>query len=246
METTSYIALSRQSALRTEMTAIANNMANMNSSAFKGERVLFVDHLIRSKSDNFIADQRLAYVRDIASFRDTSDGPLQQTSNPLDIALVGNGYLVVDTANGERYTRNGSLSLDGGGQLVTQHGDPVLTDAGTPVFFAPEDTEITITKDGTIATENGTIGKLKVVSFGNEQNMIRGAGGYYTTDEQPITVERPTIEQGMVEGSNVVPILEITRMMDVSRKYASTQKMIEREDERVRRMIQEYAKVGNG
>ena len=246
METTSYIALSRQTALRTEMTAIANNMANMNSTAFKGERLLFVDQLIKSKSDNFIADQNLSYVRDIASYRDTTDGPLKQTNNPLDIALVGDGYFTVDTAGGERYTRNGSLSLDSGGQLVTQQGDPILTEGGAPVFFAPEDTAITITKDGTIATENGIIGKLSVVTFTNEQAMLREAGGYFNTDEQPIPVDRPSIEQGMLESSNIKPILEMTRMIKVSRQYASTQKMIDREDERIRRMIQEYVKISGG
>ena len=86
MENTSYIALSRQGALRREMSSIANNLANMNTTGFKSERMMFVDHLNRSRSGDFIADQRLSFVRDVASYRDISAGTIEQTSNPLDVA----------------------------------------------------------------------------------------------------------------------------------------------------------------
>ena len=246
METTSYIALSRQSALRNEMSAIANNMANMNTTGYKGERMLFVDQLMRSRSDASIADQKLSYVRDIASFRNTMDGPLTKTGNPLDLAIREDGYFAVQTAGGERYTRNGSLTMDAGGQLVTQQGDPVLTDAGTPVFFAPEDTQITIASDGTISTENGELGKLRIVTFVNQQDMFRAEGGYFATNEQPTAVASPKVAQGMVEGSNVEPILEMARMMEVSRQYISAQKMIDKEDERIRRMVRELPSMTSG
>lgn len=243
MESTSIIALSRQGALRREMAAIANNIANMDTTGYKAERVLFVDHLRRSRSADSIGDQRHAYVRDYASFRDVSEGNMRQTGNPLDLAIQEDGFLVVDTESGERYTRGGNLRLDSGGQLVTNHGDPVLTDAGAPVFFAPEDTQINIAGDGTISTENGVLGKLRLVRFANLQNMERTAGGYYTTDQPPQNVENPKIAQGMLEGSNIEPILEMTRMIDVSRQYQSTQKMIEREDERMRTMIRDLASM---
>ena len=246
METTSYIALSRQSALRNEMSAIANNMANMNTTGYKGERMLFVDQVIRSRSDASIAAQGLSYVRDVASFRNTMDGPMTKTDNPLDLAIHEDGYFAVQTPNGERYTRGGSFSMDSGGQLVTQKGDPVLTDAGTPIFFAPEDTQITITSDGTISTENGELGKLKIVKFNNQQDMFRAEGGYFATNEQPTVIERPKVAQGMIEGSNVEPILEMARMMEVSRQYMSAQKMIEREDERIRRMVRELPSLSSG
>lgn len=246
METTSYIALSRQSALRNEMSAIANNMANMNTTGYKGERMLFVDQVMRSRTDTSIADQGISYVRDIASFRDTTDGPISKTGNPLDLAINEDGYFSVQTSGGERYTRNGSFTMDAGGQLVTQQGDPVLTDAGTPVFFAPEDTQITFATDGTISTENGELGKLKIVTFANQQDMFRAEGGYFATNEQPTVIERPMIAQGMIEGSNVEPILEMARMMEVSRQYMSAQKMIDREDERIRRMVRELPSLTSG
>lgn len=239
METTSYIALSNQGALRREMDSIANNMANMNTTGFKGERMMFVDHLTRSRSGDFIADQRLAFVRDIASYRDTSAGPIEQTGNTLDVAIHGDGFFAVQTPDGERYTRSGNFRLDNGGQLVTQDGLPVLSDAGAPIFFAREDTTITISGDGSVSTENGQLGKLRVVTFDNEQDMLRMGSGLYATEQAPIAKPDAQIAQHALEKSNIEAITEMTRMMDVNRRYASTQKMIDAEDERIRKMVRE-------
>lgn len=239
METTSYIALSNQGALRREMDSIANNMANMNTTGFKGERMMFVDHLTRSRSGDFIADQRLAFVRDIASYRDTSAGPIEQTGNTLDVAIHGDGFFAVQTTDGERYTRSGNFRLDNGGQLVTQDGLPVLSDAGAPIFFAREDTTITISGDGSVSTENGQLGKLRVVTFDNDQDMLGVGSGLYTTDQAPIAKPDAQIAQHALEKSNIEAITEMTRMMDVNRRYASTQKMIDAEDERIRKMVRE-------
>ena len=225
------------------MSAIANNIANMDTTGFKSERVMFVDQLTRSRSDMSIADQRHAYVQDFASYRDVSEGSFEKTNNPLNVAIHGQGYLVVQTESGERYTRNGNMRMDNGGQLVTSQGDPVLTDAGAPVFFAPEDTQITIASDGTISTENGALGRLRVVEFDNMLNLERTAGGYYATDQAAQNVQSPQVSQGMLESSNVQPIMEMTRMIDVSRQYQATQKMIDREDERMRVMIRDMASM---
>jgi len=246
METTSYIALSRQGALRRELSTIANNLANMNTTSYKGERMMFVDHLTRSKSGDSIADQRLSFTRDVASYRDTAEGPIEQTGNPLDIAIHGDGYFVVQAPNGpQQYTRNGSFRLDNGGQLVTQSGLSVLTDAGAPIFFAPEDTSIVVNGDGTVSTENGQIGKLQVVTFDNPLDIQRAGNGLYTTNQAAQPIARPQLAQHALEKSNVEGVLEMTRMIEVSRQYKSAQNMIEKEDERIRKAINELAKVGS-
>ena len=244
METTSYIALSRQGALRREMSTIANNLANMNTTSYKGERMMFVDHLTRSKSGDFIADQRLSFTRDVASYRDVAAGPIEQTGNPLDLAIHGDGYFVIQAQDGtQQYTRNGNFRLDSGGQLVTQTGLPVLTDAGTPIFFAPEDTNITITGNGNVSSENGQIGKIQVVSFDNPQNLQRTANGMYTTDQPPLPMDQPQVAQHALERSNVEGVLEMTRMIEVSRSYKSVQSFLDKEDERIRKAINELAKA---
>ena len=247
METTSYIALARQGTLRREMSVIANNLANMNTTGFKAENMMFVEHLERSRSGDFIANQRLAFVRDVASYRNLSEGPIEQTGNPLDLAIHGEGYFTIQAPDGtEQYTRAGSFRLDNAGQLVTQAGQPVLTDAGAPVFFAPEDTNIEIAGDGTVSTENGALGKLRVVTFDNPMDMQRLANGLYTTNQPPVNVDAPQVAQGALERSNVEPILEMTRMIEVNRKYSSAKQLIDKEDERIRKAINELAKTQQG
>ncbi len=237
METTSLIALSKQGVLRRQMDVIANNIANMNTTGFKGEKMMFVQYLVRNKSGDGIVGDKISYVRDIATMRDTSEGPLKKTGNPLDIAVRGEAYLTVQTAQGDRYTRNGHLRLDETGQLVTQAGNPILSDAGQPFFFAPEDSGITITRDGIVSTNNGDLGRLKIVEFANRQDLRQIGGGLLATDKPPQTVTTPDVVQGMLEKSNVNAIAEMTKMIEVNRAYGAAKKFIDREDERIKLMI---------
>ena len=188
MENTSFIALSRQGTLRRQMSVIAHNIANMNTTGFKGEKMMFIQHLEKSRGGERILGEKIAFVRDIATVRDTSEGSLTKTGNPLDMALSGDGYFVVETEAGERYTRNGRFRLDEAGQLVNQQGDAVLSDGGQPFFFAPGDTEITVSRDGIITTENGALGRLRVVTFENQQELSASAGGLYSSEAQPTDV----------------------------------------------------------
>ncbi len=243
MEAASYVALSRQSGLRRQMDIVANNLANMSTSGFKGEKMMFVEHLVKSKGGHKPISERIAYVRDIATLRDHSEGPIETTGNPLDLAISGEGFFTIQTDQGDRYTRNGRFQLDQGGQLVNQQGFPVLAEGGQPIFFAPGDTNISIARDGTVATDNGDLGKLSLVSFENPQEMRPGAGGLFATEAAPQAVENPNIQQGMLEGSNVLPIIEMSRMIDVHRTYDNVKKFIEREDDRMRQMVRDMAKV---
>jgi flagellar basal-body rod protein FlgF len=242
MENTSLIALSRQGALRRQMAVIANNVANMNTTGFKGDKVMFVEHMVRSKGGERIYGDKIAFVRDIATVRDTSEGPLKTTDNPLDVAIRGEGFLVVQTDQGLRYTRNGRMQLDPSGQLVSQHGYPVLSEDGEPITFATQDKEINISRDGSVSTDSGDLGRLRVVRFANEQNLRITSGGLYSSEEQPEDMVDRDIVQRTLEGSNVVPIIEMARMIEVNRTYDSVSKMIQREDERMKKMIQEYAR----
>ncbi len=228
------------------MSVIANNLANMNTTAYKSERMMFVDQIERARADTPSGVQSLSFVRDLASYRRTQDGPLEQTGNPLDVAIHGKGYFVVQTKDGEQYTRNGNFRLDNNRQLVTQTGLPVLSTAGAPIFFAPEDTTITISGDGSISTENGTLGKIRVVTFKNEQDMQRHAEGLYTTQQTPQEKQDAQLAQGTLEGSNVQAITEMTRMIEVSRQYKSVQNLIDREDQRIRQMVRELPTLGQG
>ena len=241
MENTAIIALSRQGVLRRQMDVIAHNIDNMNTTGFKGEKMMAIQHLVRSRGGENIFGDKLAFARDIATVRDTSEGAFVETDNPLDLAIHGDGFFVVESDGEQFYTRNGHFRLDDTGQLVTGRGDAVLSDGGQKIFLSPEDTEITISRDGTVSTENGELGRIKVVRFENDQAMQRLPDALYSTSALPEDVERPHMVQGMLEGSNVEGIIEMTRMITVSRAYAGISKLIERENERIRRMVREMA-----
>ena len=240
METTLLVALSRQGALRRQMDVVANNLANMNTNGFKAERMLFTDHVVRSGGPGPSAP--IAFVRDIATVRDASQGRTEATGNPLDLAIQGDGYFVVEGANGDiLYSRNGRLQLDGEGRLVTAEGAPVLTNADTPVFLGETDTDIVVARDGTVSSQNGELGRLRIVSFDAEAALLPMGGSLFSTEAQPMDVLAPVVEQGMIERSNVEPILEMEKMIRVERAYASVRDLINREDDRLKQMLQVYA-----
>jgi len=244
MENAGYIALSRQSALWRQMDQIANNMANVNTPGFKGEQMLFTDYVAAVRTDRSLFKDKIAYTEDFGTVRDLTEGAMQTTGNPLDVAIKGEGYFTVEDENGDRfYTRSGHFKLNADGQLVTTSGALLISDTDAPIVLAPNETEVTIARDGTVSTENGQIGRLRLVEFDDQRQLKKVGDGLYDAGEQtanPLTT--PHLVQGMLEGSNVNPITEITRMINVQRAYERAQKMIDTEHERVSNAIEAYAK----
>ncbi|MGB0748415.1 MAG: flagellar basal-body rod protein FlgF [Magnetospiraceae bacterium] len=233
MENTLYIALSRQSVLRREMGVIATNIANMNTNGYQAERMMFVDHLERSRGNEHLLPDKLSFVRDIKQYRSLDEGPLETTGNPLDVAIAGRGYFSIQTDDGPRYTRDGRFTLDASGTLVNGAGLPVLSVAGGPLQVGPEDTSLMIANDGTLSSEAGVIGRIGVYEFDNEQALEKQAGNLFDAGEQPANeATAPRVQQGALEGSNVVPVVELTRMIEVQRAYESTKSFVEEEHKR--------------
>ena len=157
MQNAQLIGLSRQVALSRELDVVANNIANLNTTGFKADGSLFEEFLSpTARAGNLSgADSKVSFVRDRGTWHDMSPGPIQSTGSPLDVAIDGKGFLVVQTPRGERYTRNGALQINGTGQLVTSDGNPVLGDGG-PIVFQPNDHQVQISQDGTISVREGT------------------------------------------------------------------------------------------
>ena len=234
MENAGYIALSRQMTLRREMEVIAHNMANLNTPAYKGESMLFVEYLEKTDSG-----EKMSFVQDIALVRNLTEGQLSATDNPLDTAISGEGYYEVETPLGPRYTRNGAFRLNAEGELVTAAGNQVLDDGGNPIVLPPNSRDVTITGDGTVSTDRGPAGKIRLARFENQQALIKMANGLYDADgQEALPAEGAEIVQGMVEGSNVAGIIEMTKMIDTVRSYSSAGRMVNDEHERLRRAIQ--------
>src|SRR6185369_5530833 len=172
MENASLVGLSRQMALQRELDVVSNNIANLNTTGFKADNIVFHEFLMPGARANQFAgaDRQLSFVHDRATWLDLSQGPVEHTGNPLDVAVSGNAFLTVQTPRGERYTRNGALQINAQGQLVTSEGLQVIGTNG-PIVFQPNDREISIGIDGTISVREGqsTIdaqrGKLKLASF---------------------------------------------------------------------------------
>ena len=137
MENTLLIGLSRQMTLERQMDVVANNVANVNTSGFKADKSLFEEYLKSgAHEDNFRGgDRRVSYVQDRGTFKDFSKGPSEQTKNPLDVAIDGAGFLVVQTPAGERYTRDGGLQINNQGQLVNASGYQVLGNKPVILFY---------------------------------------------------------------------------------------------------------------
>jgi flagellar basal-body rod protein FlgF len=238
MQTATYVALSRQTVLDRTMDVIANNLANMSTTAFKNESPLFQEYLEPGPTKG----QTISYVRDAGVVRDLRQGDLSTTGNALDVGIDGNGYFQVNTVDGPRFTRNGRFQLDSGRTLVTAQGYQVLNATGQPITIPQGATSISIGADGTVATETGPVGKIALSSFTNAQNLVPAGNGLYATSATltPDTVS--TMHQGTLESSNVQPIVEMTRMIGIQRSYSSAQNIIDGEDNRLRNAIDKLSK----
>jgi flagellar basal-body rod protein FlgF len=246
MENPSYIVLSQQMGLRRQMDVIANNLANANTSGFKAERMLFTELLTGKAGNPGVSGPgaRISFLGEAGTLADMREGQLQSTSNQLDFAIHGPGYFSVDTPGGPRYTRDGRFELDGQGRLVNREGFALLSSAGQPMRVPDGAVKIEITKSGKITSDKGDIGQVGLYKFDNDLAMRKAGGNLYETDAQPQPVDASTqVQQGMIEGSNVQSILEITSMIEVQRRYQSSQRLIEGEHERARSAIQKLTRV---
>lgn len=253
MENAIYVALSRQMVLRRQMDVTANNISNMNTAGFKAQQMLFREYLMAPEGPGRPREAGMSMVIDQGTVRDMRAGPLSETGNPLDVALEGPGYLVVDTVSGPRYTRNGHLSLDVDRQLVDGTGLPVLGTDDQPIVIPQDTAEIMIGEGGEVTTiaeaaggapvEPIQVGSLRLVEFEDERRLSPLGGGLYHTNQVPQDSETTRVMQGMIEQSNVQPILAMTEMIGISRQYQSTQSLIQDEHDRLRSAIQRLGRM---
>lgn len=232
MESPGYIILSRQTALQRELSIVANNIANMNTTAFKAEMAIYDDFEIGDKPG-----QKTNFVVDLGRVRDLREGSLQKTGNSLDLAIGGEGYFAIAEGTETFYTRNGSFVIDNDGKLATRTGAAVLDTAGNPILFPPGSNQITITKEGLVHADDEEIGTIDIVTFENQQEMKSRGNGYLVTEQDALPVEQPAVLQGMLEGSNVQSMSEMTRLIEVHRAYERASKIVKQEDERQRDAI---------
>jgi flagellar basal-body rod protein FlgF len=255
MENALLIGLSRQTALQRELDVVANNIANVNTTGFKADGAVFA----RFVQDSLSADQlnspnrRAGLVHDRTTWHDMSQGTVQRTGGPLDVAIDGEGMLVVQTPRGERYTRNGALQLNNIGELVTLTGDQVLGENG-PIVLQATDRDVVITKDGTVKVREGqslnsdsTRGKLRLVTFAAAQSLRKdGASTFAAPDGVqpiPLPAENANVVQGAIEKSNVRTVVEMTRMIELTRAYTQVATALQQQNDLRKNALQQLAEV---
>jgi len=254
MENAGLVGLSRQIALQRELDVVANNVANLNTGGYKADNVVFHEHLMPVARANHFrgGDRQLSFVQDRATWLDLTQGPVQQTGNPLDVAVSDNAFLTVQTPRGERYTRNGALQINNAGQLVTSEGLAVLGVNG-PIVFQPNDRNVAISTDGTISVREGQNttdslrGKLRLANFAQPQRLQKDGTSTYMAPAgvQPDAAPTVRVTQGVIEKSNVHGVTEMTRMIEVTRTYTQLASMLQQQSDMRRTAIEKLAEVPN-
>jgi flagellar basal-body rod protein FlgF len=243
MDNSLMVGLSAQQVLQQRMDLTANNLANMTTSGFKTERLVTRELSERpaAASDN---PQDIAFVDAWMLQRDFSTGPLEQTGNPLDMAIEGEGFFVVQTAEGEAYTRDGRFTLDAQGRVVTHGGDLVLGDSG-PITVDWNNGTFSISREGTLTQNNAQLGTFRTVAFDTPAALEKvGNNLWKATGETPRAPVNSHIAAGFVEGSNVNAVSELTQMIEISRAYTAVAKMISQSDELRGASIEKLSRVG--
>ena len=247
VENSFLVGLSQQMATNRAMEVIANNLANLSTPAFKREAIEFQQFMVRVPATETEGGQtvNVSFVLDHGVTRDLSDGRMDQTGNTLDLAITGPGYFVVQTPNGERYTRNGHFKLDDQGTLVTEDGFQVQSDGGA-VTLQPQDGDLQVAADGSLSTRLQLLGKLRVVDFANERALKKVGGGLYDAAGQPAQASMTArVHQGLVERSNVEPVIEIAHMIEVLRAYQMSSDLTKSGEDLLKQAIEKLGAVPN-
>jgi len=238
MENATYTALTRQSGLMNEMRVVANNIANLSTTGFRSEGVIFAEH-VKALGPN---DPSLSMATATARETLSSQGTLTQTGGSFDLAIEGDGFFLIATPQGERLTRAGAFTPNENGDLVTPEGFNVLDAGGAPVFIPQGAGPVGIAPDGTVSAGGQPVGQIGLVNPTNILGMVREDGVRFRADDGYEPALEGRMLQGFIEESNVDPVLEISRMIEVQRAYELGQSFLDKEDERIRSAIRALGK----
>jgi flagellar basal-body rod protein FlgF len=234
MDNASYATLTRQSGLRQEMQVIAHNIANVATSGFQKEGLIFSEYVNKLEGRDTSLSMATAHARMI----DRSQGQLTQTGGTFDLAIEGDGYFMVQTPEGNRLTRAGGFQPNADGLLSAADGALLLDPGEVPIFVPPAVRDVSIASDGTVSGDDQPLGQIGLFTAINPATMTRSGGVRFATEDGIVAVEAPSMAQGFLESSNVDPILEVARMIEVQRAYERGRNLMTSEDERIRAVIQ--------
>jgi flagellar basal-body rod protein FlgF len=250
VDNVAFVSLSRQMTLQKQMDIIANNIANEDTAGFKVEQ-LMVHTQTGAPAKTQQIKGPVQFVIDGGVGRDFSAGEFTTTGRPLDVAIDGAAFLKVSTPSGERYTRDGRLAVDAQGRLVTQTGAPILDDSGAEITLDPNNGEPMIAPDGVVSQRSAQgpqgvrVGKIGTVRFDTLSVLEKEGNNLYanTSNIQPQAAPDARLRQGVLEASNVKPIVEITNLIQVQRAYERLTQMIQQTTDLSQSSIDRLARV---
>ena len=237
MDNAGYVTLTRQNGLMRELQAVAHNIANASTTGFRREGVIFSEY-VRGLHGTEAA---LSMARGDARQTWLNQGGLNFTGGQLDLAIEGEGFFRIETDQGERLTRAGHFSINAQGEIVNHDGYRLLDDGGAPILVPPG-AQLAVARDGTISADDEPVAQLGMVRPEDPSQLSRVAGTLLEARGGLLPAEDSVIHQGFLEESNVNPMAEMARLIEVHRAYEAGQKFLDREDERIRAVIQTLGK----
>jgi flagellar basal-body rod protein FlgF len=239
MDNAGYTTLARQSGLVAEMQAVANNIANASTTGYRREGVIFSEFV------QALAPGDPSLSMATASVRDTrfDQAPLTQTGGTYDLAIEGEGFFMIEGPGGAMLTRAGAFTPSPGGELTTLDGYRLLDAGGAPVFAPPDAGQIAIARDGTLSANGQPLAEIGLWVPTDPLDMRHRDGVRFEVPggAEPL-IDGGVILQGNLESSNVNPIGEIARMIEIQRAYEQGQSFLDREHERIRGVIEAIGK----
>jgi len=232
MDNPGYIGVTRMTGLLDELRVVANNIANVSTTGFRAENLVFAEVLAQADVDG----GALAMAAPRAHYTDSLGGPLRATGNDFDLAIVGDGFFQVQTPEGPRLTRAGAFMRSAEGALVNPQGHPVLNEGGAPVQIPPGATGVVIGADGSISADGQPLDRIGLFTAAPEQTL-RQEGVLFRAEEGVEPDLESAIRQGFIEGSNVNPMREMARLIELQRAYEQGQSFLDIEDQRQREAV---------
>lgn len=234
MENALYATLPRQAGLAAELEVIANNIANLATAGFRREGVIFAEHVAALPQ----GAPALAMAHAEARHVDLSTGGLIETGGLYDFAIQGAGFFLVETPEGPQLSRAGGFGLNAAGELVTPDGYRLLDSGGAPVVIPPGSAAVSLAPDGTLSSAAGPLAQIGLFQPVDPRDLQHVAGTRFAAASGTEPAAEPgQLMQGFIEGSNVDPVLEISRLIHVQRSYELGQSLMDREDARIRNVI---------
>lgn len=232
MEVSAYVALGRQSGLMRELSVVANNIANLSTVGYRREGLVFAEHV-----RDLDGAPPVSMAHATGRIADMAQGTLTATGGSTDFAIEGEGFFLVDTPGGQRLTRAGNFTPLAGGELATPDGFRLLDEGGSPVVLPPGVRDLALAGDGTLSANGQPIARIGLWLPSDPAQLRREAGTAFDGGT-PVPAEGGTLLQGMLEDSNVNPIEEVARMIELQRAYDIGQSLLDREDQRVKLVIE--------